>query len=260
MGEDGIAWTRTLHADCLLCINSTTVLPTALLDVFHGQALNCHPGLLPEYGGLHAHQWAIREGAREYGATVHRMEAAVDAGAIVAIARFPIRDSDTGLTLFRTTMGHAIALMTSVAARLAAEEVLDAAPQDQSARRMYRRGDARDGRIDWRLPARAVVNFVRAGNYEPFRSPTYTATFATPFGRPVEILRCEVAGLAPGAPGMCVDLHPDGPLIACGDGNAVRVTRARNESGLVDLAAWRRLLAGRQGKGVLPERAFVRDA
>jgi methionyl-tRNA formyltransferase len=31
-------------------------IPSDVLDIFEGRSLNFHPGLLPEYAGLHTHQ------------------------------------------------------------------------------------------------------------------------------------------------------------------------------------------------------------
>jgi methionyl-tRNA formyltransferase len=66
----------------LINANSTFIIPTDVLKLFEGRNLNFHPGLLPEYAGLHTHQWAIRNGEREFGVTVHRMEQRIDAGAL----------------------------------------------------------------------------------------------------------------------------------------------------------------------------------
>lgn len=238
--EAGLTWARRLRADWLLCINSTVLLPPTLLDLFDGRALNCHPGPLPEYGGLHAHQWAIRNGETEYGVTAHRMEARIDAGPIVASKRFPIRDDDTGLALFRQALAEATELLASLVGRIAAGETLPAVAQDPSRRRVYRHRDALDGRIDWRLPARSVVNFVRAGNYEPFKSPTFAACMETPSGASVEVLRAELAGATDRGPGALVALREQGPVVACDDGQTVLVTRARDAAGLIDGARWRR--------------------
>jgi methionyl-tRNA formyltransferase len=242
-GPAGLEWARRLGADWLLCINSTVILPPALLQLFDGRALNSHPGPLPEYAGLHAHQWAIRHGREEYGVTVHRMEASVDAGPILAAVRFPIRADDTGLSLFRRALSAAADLLVAVAAQIAGGEEAPATPQDLSRRRVWRHREALDGRIDWSLPARAVVDFVRAGNYEPFASPTYVATFETPSGTPVEVLRAAIAGPAERPPGGLAGWQETGPLIACGDGLAVRLLRARDIDGLLDPHRWRRHFA-----------------
>ncbi|MBW8268684.1 methionyl-tRNA formyltransferase [Caldovatus aquaticus] len=238
--EAGLSRVRRLGADWLLCINATVLLPAPLLALFGGGALNCHPGPLPEYAGLNAHQWAIRNGETAYGVTVHRMEARVDAGPIVAARRFPIRHDDTGLSLFRRALAEGADLLAALVGRIAAGETLPSVPQDLSRRRLYRRRDAPEGGIDWRWPADLVIRHVRAGNYEPFRSPTYVARMDTPAGCPVEVLRAEPAGPTALAPGSLVALPEQGPVVACGDGLAVRIARARDITGLLDAARWRR--------------------
>jgi len=237
--ETGIQTARELGADWLLCINSTLIVPISLLEAFNGRALNAHPGPLPEYAGLHAHQWALRNGAVEYGATVHRMDMHLDAGPIVASTRFPIREDDTGLSLFRRALAASADLLVGVVKRVMKGERLPSSAQDLSRRHVYRWRDAGNGTIDWQLPARDVVNFVRAGNYEPFASPTYVARMETPFGNSIEVLRAALAGPTAGRPGSLVGFDEAGPLIACGDGNAVRITRARSSGAVVEWRAWR---------------------
>jgi methionyl-tRNA formyltransferase len=105
---------------------------------------------------------------------------------------------------------------------------------------VWRHREALDGTIRWSEPARAVVDFVRAGNYEPFASPTYVASFQTPSGAPVEVLRAALAGPTERPPGALAALDDAGPVIACGDGVAVRLTRARDVQGLIDARRWRR--------------------
>src|SRR5262249_17546419 len=90
----------------LINVNATFIIPSDVLRLFEGRNLNFHPGLLPEYAGLHTHQWAIRNGEREFGVTVHRMEQRIDAGAIVGQLRFPIGPDDTGLSLARAGPIH----------------------------------------------------------------------------------------------------------------------------------------------------------
>lgn len=45
--------------------------------------LNVHPSLLPQFRGLNAQRQAIEAGVAETGATVHRVDAGMDTGAIV---------------------------------------------------------------------------------------------------------------------------------------------------------------------------------
>jgi methionyl-tRNA formyltransferase len=166
------------------------------------------------------------------------MEARVDTGPIMASRHFPIRSDDTGLSLFRRTMSEAADLAASVVGRIAAGNVPPCLPQDLSRRRLYRHRDALDGRIDWHLPHRAVKDFIRAGNYEPFRSPTFVPSMEMPSGITVEVLRSEPAGATDRCPGSLVALQEAGPVIACGDGQALCIARARDGEGLMDSARW----------------------
>ncbi len=102
--EEVIALAKGKKIDWLLSANSTVIIPAPILALFERGGLNLHPGVLPEYAGLHTHQWAIRNGEKEFGATIHLMAPAVDAGGIVRQARFAIRPEDTGLSVFRRCM------------------------------------------------------------------------------------------------------------------------------------------------------------
>jgi methionyl-tRNA formyltransferase len=226
--------------DWLVSINSTLVVPPELLARFPRRAINCHPGLLPEYAGLHAHQWAIRNGETTFGVTVHFMEAAIDTGAILGEQRFPVRPQDTGLTLFTRCVAAEVALAVDILARIAAGEALVARPQDLVRRHFYRHRDALDGRIDWRWPAATIANFIRAANYLPFASPTYVAQLDPVVDGPVEVFAAAVNGPTLLAPGTLVSFAPDGPIIACGDKRGIRILHARLGGTAMDAAAWQK--------------------
>jgi polyketide synthase 12 len=212
-----------------------------VLRLFPGRALNAHPGPLPEYGGLHMHQWALRRGETRFGATIHLMEGAVDAGPIVRQAWFDIAPTDTGLTLFNRTQHVAIELLQDVLGDIMAGRALRPVPQDLSRLRVYRHAEALDGRIDWRWPAGEIVDFVRAGNYRPFRSPTYTA-YVEAAGQRIEILRARVGAPAAVLCGTVLDLGEGGPRVACGAGGSVVLARAEADRAPLRAADWRRWL------------------
>jgi UDP-4-amino-4-deoxy-L-arabinose formyltransferase/UDP-glucuronic acid dehydrogenase (UDP-4-keto-hexauronic acid decarboxylating) len=240
----------------LINVNSTFIIPVGVLAMFEGRCLNFHPGLLPEYAGLHTHQWAIRNGEREFGVTVHRMEQRIDTGAIVGQVRFPIKPDDTGLSLFSRCLSAGAELFARIIAQITRGEALTDIPQDLTRRRLYRHRDALDGRIDWSDGAIRIANFIRAGNYEPFTSPTYVARLDTVPGFEIEVLRATTERASAIDPGAVLEISAAGPLIACGDGNAIRIVKARNGRQVMSLAQWHdyvshlpdRRLAGRRGQ------------
>lgn len=229
-----------LSCDWLLCANTTYIVPKEVLASFSERALNLHPGLLPAYAGLHTHQWAIRNGEAEFGATVHMIEAGLDTGDVVAVRRFVIRPEDTGLSLYRNCMRTGSQVFAEVLRCILAGDSLPKSPQDLSKRRLYRHAEAVDSRIDWTMSARRVVDFIRAGNYYPFSSPTYTPQINDFGPQGVRVQRAVVAGVS-GAPGHLIDMWPAGPVIGCGDDGAVVLEKAMRDGRDVDLQAWHQL-------------------
>jgi methionyl-tRNA formyltransferase len=232
-------WLAGKPGGWLINANSTVIIPSDALKLFEGRSLNFHPGLLPEYAGLHTHQWAIRNGEREFGVTVHRMEQRIDAGAIVGQLRFPIRPDDTGLSLFSRCLAAGAELLPRIVSQIVRGEPLTDIAQDLTRRRVYRHRDALDGRIDWNDSAERIVDFIRAGNYEPLTSPTYVARLDTVADFDIEVLRATREPASSGDPGTIIDISAAGPAIGCGGGTAIRVIKGRRGRQMMTLAQWR---------------------
>lgn len=238
MGKEPLP--QSLRADWLVNINGTTIIAPSVIGMFSGRALNMHPGLLPRYAGLHCHQWAIRNGESVQGLTVHVMDAGIDTGPILAQQTIPIRDSDSGLSLFMRTMEAGSQLLIGVLTRIVANDMPPEVPQDLSQRTLYRHKDALDGEIDWNWSARRICDFVRAANYEPFVCPTYVPT-AVVSGAPLVLRACEVARFATQV-GAGILKEADGsPVIGCGNGEAVIIRRALRQGRIMTCNDWRQL-------------------
>jgi methionyl-tRNA formyltransferase len=80
--------------DLMISFISSWIYPQQLLDNAAMAAINFHPGS-PEYPGTGCTNFAVYEGAKEYGITCHHMKAAVDSGSIIQVKRFGIAESDT---------------------------------------------------------------------------------------------------------------------------------------------------------------------
>ncbi|MGI9628408.1 MAG: methionyl-tRNA formyltransferase [Longimicrobiales bacterium] len=224
-----VAVSDGVHVDWILNINSTVLLPDHVLQAARAGSLNMHPGLLPEYAGLHTHQWAIRNGETVFGITVHEMVPSVDAGDIVHSPTFEIEDSDTGLSLYLKCMEVGLEGFRRVIDLILSGTPLPRVPQDLSRRTLYRHKDAIDGIVDWRLAATDLERFVRAGTYAPLSSPSYTPTLRLSAGRDATVLELGVAHLAEGEGGLSGQVLQgpggQGPRVVCGDGTAVCVRR-----------------------------------
>ena len=75
------------------------ILTADFVHHYQGRLINIHPSLLPAFAGLDTHQRAIASGAREHGASVHFVTAALDGGPLIVQARVPVMADDDADTL-----------------------------------------------------------------------------------------------------------------------------------------------------------------
>jgi methionyl-tRNA formyltransferase len=233
-----------LACDWLINAYGTVIVPPAVLRLFRGKALNVHPGPLPEYGGLHVNQWALRNGETRFGVTLHLMDVEIDAGPVIDQEYFDIAPSDTGLNLFTRTQQVAIRLLHKALHNIMAGQDLRPVPQNLSRLRVYRHAEALDGTIDWAWSARQIVDFVRAGNYRPFSSPTYTAYVEDADGARIEVLRATAGLPARETPGTIIEVQADGPRVACGAGESVFLAKSETDGVPLAPSDWRTRLKG----------------
>ncbi len=214
--------------DFLFSFYYRSMLGAPLLECARRGALNIHGSLLPNYRGRAPVNWAILNGERETGATLHHMVARADAGDIVDQLAVPIlADDDAREVYAKVTAAAEIilarslpALMAGTAPRLAQRIV----PGQYFGRRR-----PEDGRIDWRWPATRIHNLVRAV------APPFPGAFAEAGGRKVWIHRTRVEAMrrVQGPPRLFADQGVC--YAACGEG-VLRILAMADENGPVDLA------------------------
>lgn len=73
----------------LVAFTTLVIVPQNILAQLGHGAYNFHPGP-PRYPGLAPAQFALYDNAAEFGATMHKMVARVDAGPIVGVVHFPV--------------------------------------------------------------------------------------------------------------------------------------------------------------------------
>jgi len=88
------------HAPALVVLAGfMRILTPGFVAHYEGRLVNIHPSLLPAFTGLNTHQRAIDMGCKFAGATVHRVTAELDHGAILDQAVVPVLPGDTARSL-----------------------------------------------------------------------------------------------------------------------------------------------------------------
>lgn len=209
---------RAAHPDVIFSFYYRSMIPADVLAIAPHGAFNMHGSLLPKYRGRVPVNWAVLHGETETGATLHAMEAKPDAGYIVDQTAVPILPDDTAGQVFEKV---------TVAAEQTLWRALPAMKAGQTPKRPNRLADGsyfsgrrpEDGRIDFRQPAGAVYNLIRAV------APPYPGAFADIAGRRFIVAQARRLDAGAVAGGLQPGLHvTDGRIVAvCGDGGALRV-------------------------------------
>jgi len=205
--------------------------PELLACARHG-AYNMHGSLLPRYRGRVPVNWAVLNGERETGATLHQMVAKPDAGAIAAQQAVPILPDDTAFDVFqKVTVAAEMALYKVLPSILDGSVQLHA--QDLSTGSYFGGRKPEDGRINWQHSAPQIHNLIRAV------APPYPGAFTVVQNRTLRILRSRVLTTQRGRhPGPCLywenhclraDLH---------DGSVLEIIAAEHEGQPLNEFTW----------------------
>lgn len=214
-----------LRPDLIAVMAYGQILPPDILDLPRFGCVNVHTSLLPKYRGAAPIQWAILNDETETGVTIMKMDAGLDTGDILTQQATPIRPEDNAETLHDR--------LAQLGAELLVRTILDYVggkiqPRPQSAELATHARKIRkeDGLIDWRLPARAIWNRVRA--FTPWPG-AYTFLPSQPQPQRLKFWRAEVVPQN-GAPGEILSVGKSGIIAGCGQ-DALRVTTLQREGG-----------------------------
>lgn len=92
------------ECDFLISVQYHEILKAKHLSIASKMAINLHMAPLPEYRGCNQFTFAIIDGKKEFGTTLHVMDEGIDSGAILAEERFPVPDNCFVNELYELTL------------------------------------------------------------------------------------------------------------------------------------------------------------
>ena len=210
---DVVGRVGAIAPDFIFSFYCRQMLAPPLLALARRGALNLHGSLLPFYRGRAPVNWAVLHGERRTGATLHYMADKPDAGDIVAQQAVPILPDDTAREVFaKVTVAAEICLDGALPALLAG--TAPRMPNDIAHGSYFGGRTPDDGRIDWRRPAAAIHNLVRAV------APPYPGARTTIAGAHARVLKTRVldAQAKPAEPALLIG---DRLVVRCGGGGTL---------------------------------------
>ena len=215
---------RNLDPDILFSFYYRTLLQGPLLSIPRAGCLNLHGSLLPRYRGRSPVNWALVNGERETGVTLHYMTHRPDDGDIVCQRKVSIEPDDTALALNKK-LTKAAGVMLDACLPLLACGSAPRTPQDHANSSYYTRRLPVDGAINWTASSEAIRNLVRAVTRPypgAFTQRGDTKIYVWEAGR-------HGAPAAAGTPGKIRSLDP--LVVGCGQG-ALEIKTAQIEGGI----------------------------
>ncbi len=175
---------RELKPEVIVVAAYGLILPQAALDVPPFGCLNVHGSILPRHRGAAPITSAILAGDEETGVTIMKMDAGLDTGPILAVAREPIRSDDTTASLGERLSHIGAQLMADTLPKYLRGEIAPQ-PQPEAGATYSPKIEKTNAQIDWSKPAVEIERRARA--YTP-----WPGAFTFWNGQMVKILKSEI--------------------------------------------------------------------
>jgi len=157
---------KTYEADVCVVVAFGQILPKELLEMTPYGCINVHASLLPKYRGAAPIQWAVINGEEVSGVTTMQMDEGIDTGDMLEKVEVPLREKETGGSLFDTLSAEGARLCVHTLAGLEAGTITPQ-KQGESPTEYARMLDKKAGEIDWSKSAVSLERLVRGLNPWP---------------------------------------------------------------------------------------------
>lgn len=155
-----------LNADLMVVVAYGLLLPQVVLDTPRLGCINVHASLLPRWRGAAPIHRALLAGDQETGITLMQMDAGLDTGAMLSIARCPILPEDTSGILHDRLAELGASTLVDALAPLAAGKLVGQV-QDNTLACYAHKLEKQEGALDWSKPATELERQIRGLNPWP---------------------------------------------------------------------------------------------
>lgn len=165
---------KGLNLDLIFSFQYDQIINQKIIDIPKLGAINLHFSPLPKYRGVSPIAWALINGEKEFGVTLHYMDPGVDTGDIISQKNFEIgsiknarelynKCEDIGKTLFKDSLEK---LSNGNNKR---------SPQENTKAIYYPNGSINfeDCEIDFKKSTYMLYNWIRAFIFPPFQYPVF---------------------------------------------------------------------------------------
>jgi methionyl-tRNA formyltransferase len=154
--------------DYIISYLSRWIIPEYLIRKAKIAAINFHPAS-PAYPGIGCNNFALYEGAKEYGVTCHYMDKTVDTGNIIAVKRFPVFPTDDVDSLLSRTYDFQMTLFYEIIGKIICGEELPLSKEKWERKPFSRKEFNELLKITPEMDIGEVKRRIRATNFMQFK-------------------------------------------------------------------------------------------
>jgi methionyl-tRNA formyltransferase len=157
--------------DIILMFSYDIILDSQILDIPGIRIINIHGGKIPSYRGANVLNWAIINGEKEIGVTIHEARLPVDSGPIIGEWSLLVDQADTALTVREKICNSVIEKAPQVLSDYLFSRIIMQPPKKLNTI-AYKKRVPDDGLFDWTFSDNAIHNLIR-GLVSPWPGARY---------------------------------------------------------------------------------------
>lgn len=162
-----LAIAKDLKPDLFVLAFVSDIMPYDVIKLATFGGINYHPSLLPKYRGGAAINWALINGEKETGITIHYVDKGIDTGDIIFQEKVEISPEDTVGSLYYDKLYPLGLKLIAQAVEGIRKGTAPRIPQDSDKATYQPMITEDDVKIDWKNGAAAIYNLVRGSNPSP---------------------------------------------------------------------------------------------
>ena len=160
--DEIISFINSKNPDIIYCFGWSHILPKNILSIPKHGVIGFHPAELPNNRGRHPIIWALFLGLKQTASTFFVMDEGADTGDIISQEKIKIIE-DNAFSLYNKIINVALKQIVSFSLELETKGAfLDKIKQDKTEGNTWRKRTKNDGKIDFRMTSRAILNLVNA--------------------------------------------------------------------------------------------------
>jgi methionyl-tRNA formyltransferase len=153
---------KELSPDLMIVASFGLIIPQWFLDIPSIGSINVHPSLLPRYRGPSPIQWAILKGDEMTGISIISMTARMDAGDVIYQEGASVLPGENAESLSKRLSARAAEIIPPLVEEIRSKGMPRGTAQDETSATFTPVITKEMGRIEWDVPARTILQKVRA--------------------------------------------------------------------------------------------------